>query len=109
MSAAGPVYGAATPIVRVLPHLTVAVASDAADVVRLGDLVEPKAAVASAAATAARTAATTNFLILALLLDAFRYGMRRRSGSFVCLVRPRGRVPGRMKGRNDLHRAVAAV
>jgi len=55
------------PIVRVLPHLTVAVAGDAADVVRLDEFVEPKAAVASTATPAASAAATTNFLMLALL------------------------------------------
>jgi len=54
-----------------LPHVTVAVAAEAAAFTRLGELVDPKAAVASAATPAAASAATTNFLILALLLGPY--------------------------------------
>jgi hypothetical protein len=48
-------------MVRVLPHVTVAMP---ADDVRAGDLVEPKAADASTATAAAKTAATRYFLML---------------------------------------------
>jgi hypothetical protein len=61
MSAAGPVKGAARPIVRVLPHET---SAEPADDVRAGDLVDPKAADASTATMAAKTAATRYFLML---------------------------------------------
>src|SRR5215210_7240828 len=109
MSAAGPVNGAARPIVRVFPHVTVADAAEAAPLVRLGELVDPRAADASTATPAASAAAITNFLMLALLLGSFRYGMRRKATLFVGLVRPRGRIPGGVEGRDHLHRAVAAV
>jgi hypothetical protein len=48
-------------MVRVVPQVTVA--ADA-DVTLLGDLVDPRAAVARTATPAANNAATTNFLIL---------------------------------------------
>jgi hypothetical protein len=69
MNDAGPVIGAATPIVRVLPQATDADAGEAAAFARLGDLVDPKAAVAITATPAAASAATTYFLIFALLFD----------------------------------------
>src|SRR4029450_11362540 len=58
---------AARPIVRVLPHLTVAVAAEAAAFTRLGELLDPKAAVVRTGTPAAASAAKTYFLILALL------------------------------------------
>ena len=69
MSAAGPVNGAARPIVRVLPHVTDA---EPADDCRAGDLVEPKAADASTATAAAKIAATRYFLMLPSSLIPFR-------------------------------------
>jgi hypothetical protein len=61
MNAAGPVMGAATPIVRVVPH---EISAEPADDVRAGDLVDPRAAEASTATPAASAAATRYFLIL---------------------------------------------
>src|SRR4051812_3478223 len=60
MNAAGPVMGAATPIVRVVPHDT---SAEPADDVRAGDLVEPKATDATAATATASTAATRYFFM----------------------------------------------
>jgi hypothetical protein len=62
--AAGPVYGAAMPIVRVLPHVMAAADTDSALLgALLGDLIDPRAAVARTATPAANSAATTNFLM----------------------------------------------
>jgi hypothetical protein len=52
------------PIVRVLPHVMAAADTDSALFgALLGDLVDPRAAVARTATPAAKSAATTNFLM----------------------------------------------
>src|SRR4029453_14832353 len=108
IDAAGPVNGAIRPIERVLPHLMSAVPALAGAAALVGDLVDPRAAGATAPPPAATSAATTNFLIL----PSCRLPgtcLRLQFGSFVCLVRTRSGVAGGMKDSDDLHRPVPRV
>src|SRR5205807_7348344 len=100
-SASGPVYGAARPIVRVLPHLTFAVASELA-FARAGAFAEPQAVAARIDKATAKTAATITFFMLPSS-SSFEYDLRRMSRSFVCLIRARGRIARRVEDGDDPH------
>ena len=102
MSEAGPVIGAAMPIVRSLPQVTDAVASELADA-RAGALAEPSAFAARIAKATAKTAATITFFMLPSS-DSFGYEVRRQSRSFDGLIRARGGIARRVEHRDDPHR-----
>src|SRR5215218_2644162 len=107
-AAASPVIGADIAIVRTLPHFTSAAPAAFEAVARVGDEL-PRVAYAAATAAADTIVSSTNnqrFLISPPLASA---DLDVDSGSFVCLVGPRGGVSGRVKDRDDAHRCISPV
>src|SRR5919204_3935380 len=82
MSAAGPVTGAMKPSVRLLPHLTSAVATEAGDFV-----LAPLVPVATTATNASAATSRANIDFFIQFPPSLYPQMRRRSASLVCLGR----------------------